>query len=181
MQMNKPTKLLYPLLLCLFWLLILWQVFKASLPIPSGSSFAVKQSFFSVLPQGWGFFTRDPREEQVLFYRLDTNGKAQLFTKTNSDKSFFFGASRRNRTASIEAGALLAAIQKTAWIPKAGGDTLLFDADSQTDTLHNAFKPSSIVGNFILVKQQRTPFAWAARYDKVVMPYHYTKIHVISH
>lgn len=170
-------RLTYPFALSVFWLIVIGYIFNATLPVVSGGSFSQKMNTLSITPQGWGFFTKDTREEQLIVYQLGKGGDIQKFTKTNSSLSSFFGLSRKTRFIAMEAAHISAKISDTLWRKMEGGK-LILDKNAPTDTLTNFIKPTNLVGDFFFVVMERIPWAWAG--NDIVMPYKYAKVHVHS-
>ncbi|MDC9722978.1 MAG: SdpA family antimicrobial peptide system protein [Urechidicola sp.] len=165
----------YPLLLVVFWLFILGNIFVATIPIPNNKSFKSKTTIFSFIPQGWGFFTRDPREDIINVYER-RNDKIIKVTKTNSSVESYFGISRKNRLKNIELGIITSQIKNEHWAVGAKSNFSL--TDIATDTITHNFKPQNFFGEYYLVKQERIPWAWSKNYKNLVMPYKYVKIYV---
>ncbi len=159
----------------LFWCFFLLGVFNNSLPIPKSNSFEFKATIFSFLPQGWGFFTRNPREESISLIKKKSD---KLIDELGVNGKFnnFWGASRKNRFRNIEFSIIKNNINDSSWV---NGDIDKFNLDDniKTDTIVNLTNPKTILGNFFIVKQERVPWAWA-RMENVVMPYKYVKIYV---
>jgi len=167
----------YPFVLLLFWTFVLSNIFKSSVPVPSEQSYRNKVMLFNFIPQGWGFFTRDPREDQVSYYKVDkATRRIERFTESNSGASSFFGASRKNRLKGFEMGMITAKINDSLWMREEGGNVFFLDDKILPDTIVNHFKPNNIEGDFFVVKQKRVP--WAKKAENIVMPYQYVKIHV---
>ncbi|WP_291152583.1 SdpA family antimicrobial peptide system protein [Flavobacterium sp. UBA7680] len=169
-------KYLYPTIISTFWILFLSYVFKASIPIPSLDSFKQKAILFNIIPQGWGFFTRDPRENEISTYYI-TDGSIIKFTQTNGNLNNFYGASRKNRFHGVELGLIVSQINPNSWVKMKGGKFIL-NQKIHTDTIINSLNPSNIKGDFFIVEQERIPWAWAKNSDTIIMPYKYAKIHV---
>ncbi len=163
--------------LVFFWLIIIYNIFISSVPIPTNSSYIKKSTIFNITPQGWGFFTKNPREEEMFLYKINSKNEISLFTKTNNAFEFFLGASRKNRFIGIETEALVSKLDKNAWVK---GDIKFYDfkQDIKTDTISLNFATKDIQGDFFIVRKQRVPWAWGRSYKKIIMPYEYTKIYV---
>ena len=168
--------MVFPLLVLLFWIISLSYVFKSALPVPSNESFFKKTVFFNFLPQGWGFFTRDPREDEVILYQIIEDTAIQ-YTQTNNSRDNWYGFSRRNRLKLIEAGVIVSQIKDSLWMKMKGGDFIL-DRGIYTDTINSRFKPCNIKGDYFVVKRERIPWAWAKKQEEIIMPYSYVKIYV---
>ncbi|MEZ0184129.1 SdpA family antimicrobial peptide system protein [Flavobacterium oncorhynchi] len=172
------TKYFYPALLITFWIIFLSYIFKASIPIPSNDSYKYKATIFNIIPQGWGFFTRDPRENEVWTYKI-LNNSVEKISQTNGNLNNLYGASRKNRFIGVELSFLISQINTSSWIKMKGGK-LILDKKTYTDTIINTLKPCSLKGDFFIVEQERIPWAWSKNSDTIVMPYKYSKIYVKS-
>lgn len=166
----------YPILIAVLWITFLNYVFISSLPIPNNTSYKQKATFFNIIPQGWGFFTRDPRENEIYLYTIINNSVVK-FTDTNGSQKNFYGASRKNRLIGIELGLLIPKINKSSWKEMKGGK-LVFNPKIHTDTILNKFSPCNIKGTYFIVEQERIPWAWSRNYNNLIMPYKYAKIYV---
>ncbi|MGC6479431.1 MAG: SdpA family antimicrobial peptide system protein [Flavobacteriaceae bacterium] len=172
MKINR----LYIIVIFSFWAFLFYYIFISSIPVPSNIKFENKSRIFSLLPQGWGFFTRDPRENITTLYEIDKLGNGYIkFTKTNNASNNYFGISRKNRLINLELGVVTSRLNQGNWIEKKG----VFDLDFQIqiDTIYTGFYPKNIKGDFFIVEQERIPWAWSKNKD-LVMPFKYKRIYV---
>ena len=160
-----------------FWLIIIFNIFISSVPIPTNSSYIKKNTIFNITPQGWGIFTKNPREEEIFLYKINSKKEISLFTKTNNAFEFFLGISRKNRFVGIETDALITNLPKENWI-KGDTQSYHFNQHVKTDTITLNFLTKDIQGDFFIVRKQRVPWAWGKNYKKIIMPYEYAKIYV---
>lgn len=164
--------------LVLFWFLIIYNIFISSIPIPTSSSYIKQTTIFNIIPQGWGFFTRDPREDEIIFYREDSISKqVSLYSKTNSSLEFYFGASRKNRFTGIEMDFIYKNVPKSSW-KKGSTKEFKFDTSTPPDTIKLNFNAQTLKGYYFVAKQERTPWAWGKNYKKIIMPYEYCKVYI---
>ena len=97
------------------WVVVISFIGLASLPLNPLSLKRSKQiSIASVLPEGWGFFTRSPREPSILLFQAK-DGQYQLVNKTAGDKSYLFGLARTSRSISDELRSMVSNISDSAW------------------------------------------------------------------
>ena len=128
----------------------------------------INNAFFSVLPQGWGFFTRNPREPLVDIYEITLNGP-QKVTIPNASLKYIYGFNRGMRFTSSQVGYLVGMLQENNWrefknLKKAQTNVSSFIQ------LRNNFSPPLLCGKFIMVKTERIPWAWAKHRNTVNMP-----------
>ncbi|MBX2898011.1 MAG: SdpA family antimicrobial peptide system protein [Cyclobacteriaceae bacterium] len=68
----------------------------------------------SFLPEGFGFFTRNPQEEFPVIFR-EINDTLIILTKPNGSPSNFFGLKRNQRTMFAELGSIVQDIPIEDW------------------------------------------------------------------
>lgn len=71
--------------------------------------------FSYFIPEGWGFFTRNPREASICLYAEDDHHTLSLLTRPNGSASYFLGASRLGRRYGMEASMLMKKIPDSTW------------------------------------------------------------------
>jgi len=120
------------------------------------------------LPEGWAFFTRDPREEGVRVYvrRRDGNWtnaiEAPLGAWSNA-----LGLNRAPRRQNVEQGLLLAALPRDGWSPCVSTElALCLDRVDHTVTFANPSPVATLCGEIAVVKQKPVPFAWVVGKDR---------------
>lgn len=128
----------------------------------------------SVVPEGWGFFTRSPREAELLpWHRDDTNQWSPVSVGVNASPGGGFGASRRPRALSIEMGLIYgtAANQHATWRacdPDGSTDPVdvtvnqCLATSSTTQKVHNNTPKPTLCGPVAIVSQEPLPWAWAS-------------------
>lgn len=165
--MNKKIAFASFLLVC--WAAILAYIALASVPLnPASLKFENKMNILSVVPEGWGFFTRDAREPAIHVYKKENAGYS-LVNYPMPDWKNGLGVSRNMRKINIELFSLLAAVQDSSWQTDTTG-RLSFDCDTMV-TLKGPFNHSRLRGTFLVVKQERLPWAWAGQWKTITMPY----------
>ncbi len=167
----------FSFLLCFCWFLLFILIIVSSVESPLEPNFSSKKTVFTFFPQGWGFFTRNPREKIIKLYKVDNEGKVISLIKSNSAREFYFGISKKNRLVNWEISTLIPKIPKTNWI-KNQKDSLFFSKNKAKDTIINDFVKPSLRGTYIVVIQERIPQAWGEYYKKIVMPYDYAKVYI---
>ena len=163
--------------LSIFWVVIIFYIGMASVPFNPLSIPKIKNIDIALLiPEGWGFFTKNPKESTIVFFTKNTRSQWITFTKSNSDKEFLYGLSRKNRRILAESSNILKSINDTCWL-KRESEVLNFST-LQTLLVKNSFKKPIIKGDFIVVKQERLPWAWSRNYLSINMPYEIIRIQV---
>lgn len=80
---------------------------------------SLKKTVTTILPQGWGFFTKDPREQTYELYCIKNN--VEKLTIKNSSSDNLFGLSRKSRYIAFESSAIIGKIiNSKSWQDTAG-------------------------------------------------------------
>jgi antimicrobial peptide system SdpA family protein len=163
------------LFLCVFWTAIILYIFLASIPFnPLSLPFSKATQVYSLIPEGWGFFTRNPKEPNVLMYKKQ--GVTWInSTRSNSDPVFWFGLSRKNRTIMSESMTAINNIKDSLWVKRDG--KINFNV-SKIILIKSAFKKPLISGDYVVIRQDPIPWAWSKNYKKLHMPYQIIRIHI---
>jgi len=125
----------------------------------------------SILPQGWGFFTRDPREDITEVYRYDNNKQFERFIRNNAEPAYLFGAIRTGRIRSLELGQILSHIADSNWIRGTGNYYRVADSLHAIPITWSSLTQSFTPGNYLLIKQQRPPWIWQQNINSSKIPF----------
>lgn len=124
---------------------------------------------FAISPQGWGFFTRNPRESVIDLYAMREN-KYHKVIKANASLQYFWGFNRGMRFSSAQMGYFVSQIPKDKWT---ADDSYNLDSLIQTLTPHeviNDFSQPVHCGKYILTQTERVPWAWSKHRENIKMP-----------
>jgi len=129
-----------------------------------------------LVPQGWGFFTRNPREDLYVVYKKNTQNDYEKFIDVNFTFANSLGLSRQNR---IQYNEVLYSIDinDSLWLK-----TRLEYNEVKLDTifkLENAFQNPSICGEYLIKKEEPLPWAWRKSINKIKQDKKYILIDVI--
>ena len=114
------------------------------------------------LPEGWGFFTRDPRESQTLLYRIHKNQLESINLRSGIG---FQGFDRRIRSLRMEAGAITEKLEADAWHVAEVPSLSDLDLTSLPSVeLRNTAKVRRICGEILMAHFSTTPWAWSKLY-----------------
>ncbi len=139
------------------------------------NSYIPRDDIRVLLPQGWGFFTRDPREARIIPFGLDTEGEwTELGLGPHSRARWLFGLDRRSRAQGLEIGTLFGAVPDDAWVDCDSGPTSMepracLDAASPLQ-VDNPSPIPSLCGQIGLVRREPVPWAWRGAADQIEMP-----------
>lgn len=165
-----------------FWSILIFKVTVAAMPYsPFSGSQIDTYNFRNMMPQGWGFFTRNPREENYFIYQKDTLGNYALSVNSNNGLKNLFGIKRTSRIQSMEIGVLIQRLEKYDWISCPEGNN---KCAAQIDTLSpiavlNTTTSPTLCGELMLTQKQTVPWAWGKHYYEIDMPAKTIKINSI--
>lgn len=123
---------------------------------------ATSKTAVGILPQGWAFFTRDPREKDILPFHLRAR-KATPVWAVDVRGFAWKGVNRRSRAYSRQVGHLLPQIPPAAWSACTvtdGCEALFTDAFT---TVTNPYPDPLVCGSVVLVQVEHLPWAWYPR------------------
>lgn len=107
-----------------------------------------------ISPQGWGFFTRSPREDLVDVFMLNNDFIALEFMPQNSAPSNFWGLDKKTRMKGFETSIILDAIKQEKWYNSKQENPSFIQI--KLPTLHYFKKDTK----YVLVKYKTIPYLW---------------------
>lgn len=111
-----------------------------------------------VLPEGWSFFTKSPRDAFVVAY--DENGD-EAGTAPNVQPTWAFGLNRTSRLGGIDIDRVMQKLDHAAWQRcELGVDLAACTAKLKTQTVRTSDQAHSLCGDVTLAKVQPTPWAF---------------------
>ena len=142
------------------------MLFKASLPYnPIPISKKLKSYVNTFIPEGWAFFTRNPREPSLYLYKKTEEGNAVPYcTYPSATADHWFGAKRTLRSQGAEAGTLIKGIPESSWIEHEGrASTYIEECGDflQVAILDNPVAGPYLCGSVYIVLQEPVPWACA--------------------
>jgi antimicrobial peptide system SdpA family protein len=109
-----------------------------------------------MIPQGWGFFSKSPRDTTLYVEELDGAKDIQW---PNNSPSNLFGIKRTGRSQGVELGLLRTKLQDADWVScKNGIDECKNDLKFIQVT--NETPKPTVCGKYILYEQEPIPWAW---------------------
>ncbi len=166
---NFKQQVLFVLLIFIYGTLI-FLIADASLgynTIPISKSF--NKITFAISPQGWGFFTRNPKEPLIDLYKIKDD-KIKKISIPNASLKYFWGFNRGMRISSSQIAYFADQIPEDRWI---------YDPSYKADSIIQVSTPFNVLNDFsypvhcgklLLVKTQRIPWAWSKHREKIKMP-----------
>jgi len=164
-----------------FWLALLTYSIQSAMPhnpITLPGDDIINAKFF--MPQGWKFFTRNPREDDTFIFQKDASGKwVDASIGTNGSPRNLFGLMRATRAQSIEMGRLLSFSKIDEFSKCKGRVEVCIENLKQEDVITNDSPFPTICGETAFVFQPPVPWAWSRAKKKVVMDSKIWKVGVL--
>jgi antimicrobial peptide system SdpA family protein len=125
-----------------------------------------------VLPQGWKFFTKSPRDPEIALYRqLDSGRWEHLNPRPVSDSSGFWRLDRTARAQGVEMALLVHPIPATDWAKECRrSDEDCLGELQPVRAVRNVTPQPTLCGTIGFVARPPLPWAWGAHRDTTTMP-----------
>ncbi|WP_428985883.1 SdpA family antimicrobial peptide system protein [Streptomyces pyxinicus] len=162
------------IVVCLAWAIIVLYVAQEQLPkntITLPAQNEVRHTVVNVAPQGWAFFTKSPRDVEVVPYGKRAGKWRSLSMTPHSSPRNFFGLDRASRAQGVEVAMVLSAAQKSDWHPCTQvRESCLAKFGPPTRTIRNDSPEPSLCGTVGLLQERPTPWAWRDLVDDTHSP-----------
>jgi antimicrobial peptide system SdpA family protein len=168
------------ILVCLSWLLLVSYIAIANFP-HSPISFSRNISTGTVLfiPEGWGFFSKSPRDDIFEIYVRKNNNWQMIRTLPFGSARNYFGLKRDARATGVEF-ALLSHLTKEEDWRKVNDKKECFQYSTPVDTLINIQNMPLICGDVMFVTYPQIPWAWYANQkNRIGVPAKFSIVKVI--
>ena len=155
-----------------FWLFVLFNIYYSSVPYtPVERKASVKSTINFFTPQAWGFFTKNPRDEEAFIYEYIESEEAWVLLPhpRNGHIKNFFGLSKSARINSMEISVIKSHVMNREWL-NVRGDVNDFIDEIDTVQVDNRLINPRYVGDFILELKKPIPWAWSNSDPLPVMP-----------
>lgn len=131
-----------------------------------------------VLPQGWEFFTLDPRMEYFLVYKK-VNNELVCLDLRNTASASFFGMSKLSRVYNIELEVLLARLDSGHYVSCRTRKEMEHIYDTlKAVSIRNRTNVRYFKGEYLIRKTKPVPWAWSNAKKEIFMPSKVVKVHV---
>jgi len=139
----------------------------------------IKPTLQAIVPQGWGFFTRDPREPRLIPL-VRAAGSWQVASEgPNGEPWNAFGLNRAARAQGVEVGLLETAIPAEAWKDCETEVAACLERMPATLQLSNPTPRPTLCGEVGFARRESVPWAWAASTpDETSMPSKVVRVRV---
>jgi antimicrobial peptide system SdpA family protein len=122
------------------------------------------------LPQGWSFFTRDPREPWPRAFSRHPDGSwsnASLGTLSTARNAF--GLNRRPRAQGVEISLLLQQVPGKEWSSCSVAPITCLETISNASYVVNLSPQPSLCGVIGIALQEPVPWAWSHHTDRTIL------------
>lgn len=130
-----------------------------------------------LLPEGWAFFTRDPRDPRMLPYQRGADGQWTRASRTpNFQPHNLFGIDRGGRAQGVEMGLLMEQTRQVDRIDCEVEPTLCLERAPVGEKIRNRSPNPTLCGEVGFVFQRAVPYAWSrtnrekSPEKKIIMP-----------
>ncbi|MCS1352296.1 SdpA family antimicrobial peptide system protein [Mechercharimyces sp. CAU 1602] len=137
---------------------------NAVAPLPLEESLAVNRS----VPQGWGFYSKDPKESTFHVIDIETGVTAAAWP--NNRPINYFGLKRYGRSQGIEAGVIRQQIDESAWQECEEEMFECMRAAEIAQEIENPLSSPTICGEVGYGYQEPVPWAWSKSREQIEMP-----------
>lgn len=179
-----PRVKLFIIFLVAFWASICYMLVGVSFPNNVLSPYFTKNKFkiVAIIPQGWGFFTRNPREARHEYYYKQADQWIKDPNLRNGTLRNVYGLDRSGRLALLLYGRIEKKIPGSAWITMKDYDFKHFDFKSPSlKTVRIQTKKQAAVNmptDIIIVQKEITPWAYRAFESNIGLPVSVVKLHI---
>lgn len=161
------------------WLAIFAYAVHVALPFNPVHLPFEGQEFRRVVPEGWAFFTRNPREEAIFLFSRRSNGEWDSASLgPNGIASNAFGLNRISRAQGVETALLMNRFPNSAYRDCSGALTKCLDDTPSSRSLANESPNPSLCGDVGIVLRKPLPWAWFAAGMSTSMPARILRIKV---
>lgn len=150
----KYLKLIYNIL----FVALIITVFSSSIEDSFLFSRTSKRNVMHFLPQGWAFFTRNPKEELVSIYQISQNEIKEVNIRNGSAK-YAFGLNRKPRVKGYEISLMLSQLKPKDFF--SGNFDTIPNIDTCKPLLIETKYPLKCFENGIYVIKAFEPVPWA--------------------
>lgn len=147
------------LIIWMFWIVVLFDLLTIYLPesVISDCIF-LNRKVQKILPQGWGFFTKSPREDMFESFEIKNNEQVPL-SFSNTSIQNLYGFSRSSRYISYETSNIFHLLKNKQWFIEKGNIKL--PKVKKVNYVKISTKYYKRNSTYMIVKFKQTPWAWA--------------------
>jgi|SRR5690554_1052686 antimicrobial peptide system SdpA family protein len=138
----------------------------------------IRQAINSLMPQGWGFFTKDPREFQYIFYEISDKEIIKKVTIKNNSFENSFGLSRKSRRIGMEQSIITSQIKDSLWTKHRNFEILQIPSENRVIIENKKMINYIKKGDYVIIRKEIVPWAWINEVSKDKEYYEITRIKI---
>lgn len=162
-----------------FWLLLGVLVFFASFKDQIILSKTFQKQISFIFPEGWGFFTKNPRDLLMDVYKID-HGKLKKIDMSNHSFDNYLGLSRKARMIGYGSSHVSGEISKETWV-KSTSDKIKDHINDSTFVVKRNDKFHHFEnGEYLFKLYKQIPYAWANKSQEKFNPCQFARIKIVS-
>lgn len=162
-HLNIKNLILSSILFFVFSLII--TIFLSNIAFnPIRYKFPNQKNILSFIPQGWAFFTRSPREAQILVYHIENNQINKLEISRHSSPENYFGLNRKQTFKMNELQFIIDQFEPEDYVTTFWNYLENFQGQipNELHRVSSIFKHSLLKNKeILLVIQEIVPWAWS--------------------
>lgn len=147
-----------------FYFFVIFCVFVSSVPLnPISIKYQKIKEFSSLVPQGWAFFTRSPREAQILVYKINKDTQLELEIIRHSQPENVFGLNRVQSFKMNELQLIVSKLDRNLFLNTSWNymNNLHGILPKKVNVVQHVFKHSRLINKeIVIIIQDIVPWAW---------------------
>ena len=160
----------------LSWTLLALLVFFSSFKEQVFLNESIQKQLSVIFPEGWGFFTKSPRDLIMQVYKIENDTVNSISMSTHS-KEAILGLSRKPRVIGYEASIIANEIPKSFWKDNTTNNLTHYINDSTLIIKKNNFKYFK-KGDYLFKLYKKVPYAWAKKNQEEFNPFKIARIKI---
>lgn len=148
----------------IMWSVVFYLIFISHVDYsPVKISKKQTREIFNLTPQGWSFFTKNPRYNRLQIYRIEDNTLSDRVTFQNFSNQNLFGLRRQNRQILNEAFSSLKSIISidSLWYSTKEEKFKLVQKIKNYYAMDKNYKEPLLCGQFLFEMYEPVPWAWS--------------------
>lgn len=147
---------------------------------PIRFSYEFQHNLRTMFPQGWAFFTKSPRDENMQLYRWENNRLVLVDGQRQATFANLMGFRRASRAMSVEYAYLLYDVPAENWVRCEGDAEAYIRTHKLTNVqVENSTPHPYLSGTYYLIQKGIVPWAWATQADRITLPSSILKLTVV--
>ncbi|WP_157579243.1 SdpA family antimicrobial peptide system protein [Spirosoma montaniterrae] len=147
---------------------------------PVRFSYEFQHNLRTLFPQGWAFFTKSPRDENIQLYRWENNRLILVDGQRQATFANLMGFRRSSRAMSVEYAYLLYNVPTTKWTRCETDPEAYIRSHKLTEVrVENNTPRPYLSGTYYLIQRGIVPWAWSSQTNRITLPSSILKLTVI--